>query len=176
MEMKICKKCNRERRLTQFTLLSKRGTKERQEVCRPCNIGGISAADRHKILREVYRHYIDLRDYVGRTGHDVIEHPVESEEGSGIYEHLAISFSDLKHGLGELAPRKREAFFFNVILDWRQKDVAEKMNITTVSVGQYVNAACMQLAKRYFAEYDDLHDLQSVHEQEENKYNEPVAK
>jgi len=111
---------------------------------------------------------MDLRDYVGRTGRDVIEHPVETEEGSGIYEHLSISFSDLKMGLNDLAPRKREAFFFNVILDWKQKDVAEKMGITTVSVGQYVDAACMQLAKRYFAENDDAHALQSVHDQEGN--------
>lgn len=172
METKTCKKCKKERRLTQFSLMSQSRSKKRQDICRSCNIGGIPAIDKHKILREVYRHYLDLRDYVSRSGHDVIEHPVETEEGSGVYEHLAISFSDLKHGLDELAPRKREAFFFNVILDWKQKDVADKMGITTVSVGQYVDAACMQLAKRYFAEYDDL---QSLHKQEENKYNESVV-
>lgn len=163
METKICKKCKKERRVTQFSYLPIPETKERQEVCRSCNIGGLSAADRHKILREVYRHYMDLRDYVRRTGRDVIEHPVETEEGSGEYVHLAVSFTDLMNGLNELAPRKREAFFFNVILDWKQKDVAEKMGITTVSVGQYVDAACMQLAKHYFAE-NDVHE--SIQEQD----------
>jgi DNA-directed RNA polymerase specialized sigma24 family protein len=124
------------------------------------------ASERHKILREVYRHYFDFRDYVGRTGQDIIEYAVESEEGSGTYVPMNISFSDLKDGINELAPRKREAFFFNVILDWRQKDVAAHMGITTVSVGQYVDAAMMQLAKRYFAEHDLL---ESVHDQERNR-------
>jgi len=146
-------------------LLPQSGAKERQEVCRSCNIGGISAADKHKILREAYRHYIDIRDYVSRTGRDIIEHPVEIEEGSGEYIPLTISFSDLKYGLNSLAPRKREAFFLHIILDWKQKDVAKKMGITTVSVGQYVDAAAMQLAKRYFAE---METLESVHEQERN--------
>lgn len=165
METKTCKKCNKERRLTQFSLVPRLGSKERLDICRPCNLGGLSATEKHKILREVYRHYMDLRDFVARTGHDVIEHSVETEEGSGEYEYLAISFSDLKHGLNDLAPRKREAFFFNVILDWKQKDVAEKMGITTVSVGQYVDAACMQLAKRYFSETEAL---ETVHEQDGN--------
>jgi len=73
-----------------------------------------------------------------------------------VIEHkgLSISFSDLKHGLEDLSPRKREAFFYNVILDWKQKDVAEHMGITTVSVGQYVEQAMIQLSKRYFAEDD----------------------
>jgi DNA-directed RNA polymerase specialized sigma24 family protein len=114
------------------------------------------ANERHKILREVYRHYTDFRDAVARGDvNDVIDYAVETEEGSGQYIPMNISFSDLKHGLGELAPRKREAFFYNVILDWKQKDVAEKMGITTVSVGQYVDAAMIQLSKRYFAEVDD---------------------
>jgi hypothetical protein len=166
MEMKVCKKCKKERRETQFSFRALPGSKERIDICRPCNIGGISAVDRHKILREVYRHYLDLRDFVGRTGHDIIEHPVETEEGSGEYQTLTISFSDLKHGLNELAPRKREAFFFNVILDWKQKDVAEKMGITTVSVGQYVDAAAIQLSKHYFAEVET--PLESVHELQGN--------
>jgi hypothetical protein len=164
METKTCKKCGNERRITQFSYVSQTGSKVRQDVCRVCNLEGISGVDKHKILREAYRHYMDFRDYVARTGRDVIEHPVNTKEGSGEYEFLAISFSDLKHGLDKLAPRKREAFFYNVILDWKQKDVAEKMGITTVSVGQYVDAACLQLAKRYFGENEDL---ESVHEQEE---------
>jgi hypothetical protein len=47
------------------------------------------------------------------------------------------------------------------------------MGITTVSVGQYVDAACLQLSKRYFAE-SDAH--QSVQNQEGNQYNGTVAR
>lgn len=125
------------------------------------------ANEKHKILREVYRHYFDFRDAFRRGDvDDVIEYAVETEKGSGKYLEINISLMDLKDGLNELAPRKREAFFYNVILDWKQKDVAEKMGITTVSVGQYVDAAMIQLSKRYFAEADTL---QSVQSQDGNK-------
>jgi predicted transcriptional regulator len=61
----------------------------------------------------------------------------------------------LQHSLSSLSERKREAIFYNVILDWKQKDVAERMGITTVSVGQYVDQGCTQLARIYFpAEYE----------------------
>ena len=120
------------------------------------------ANEKHKILREVYRRYLDFKDYVSRTGNDVIEYAVETEKGSGVYVPVTISFTDLKNGVNELAPRKREAFFLNVICDKLQREVAEIMNITTVSVGQYVDAAMIQLAKRYFAENDTL---ESVHDQ-----------
>lgn len=123
------------------------------------------ANEKHKILREVYRHYFDFRDAIARGDVDnIIEYAVETEEGSGIYAPINISFTDLKDGLNDLAPRKREAFFYNVVLDWKQKDVAERMGITTVSVGQYVEAAMIQLAKNYFAE----DPLLNVHEPSEN--------
>jgi DNA-directed RNA polymerase specialized sigma24 family protein len=101
----------------------------------------LTREQRHKILREVYRNYLSYESFISATGQDVIEH-----------KGVQISFSDLKFGIKELSPRKREAFFYNVILDMRQKDVAERMGITTVSVGQYVDAAMIQLGKRYFAE------------------------
>ncbi len=63
-----------------------------------------------------------------------------------------ISFFDLQHGLNELAPRKREAMFYNVILDMKQVDVAAIMHITPVSVGQYVEQAMLKLAEHYFPE------------------------
>lgn len=123
----------------------------------------LTLEDRHKILREIYRHYLDFESWrqgwgsqaPDRTSRDVITVGVETAKGSGKYVDLNISFSDLKDGLNELALRKREAFFYNVILDWKQKDVADHMGITTVSVGQYVEAACRQLAKRYFAEEEE---------------------
>jgi DNA-directed RNA polymerase specialized sigma24 family protein len=120
----------------------------------------------HRILREVLRHYTEFRELVGgyglaQAGADgrkhVLEHSywVENDKGERTKQTIGISFWDLHTGLKELAPRKREAIFYNVILDMKQKDVAKIMGITTVSVGQYVEAGCIQLAKRYFAEVED---------------------
>lgn len=126
---------------------------------------------RHRILREVYRHYLEYRSIVmsprsesdgsGKTSNSafcdngVIEHGyfIYNEDGS-IKDRIivTISFWDLFNGLKDLSPRKREAVWYNVILDQKQRDVAEKMKITTVSVGQYVEQAMLQLSERYFAE------------------------
>lgn len=98
----------------------------------------------HRVLREIYRHYIDFQDYYQRTGNDTIE-----------YKGYVISFIDLKGSLSQLSKRKREAFFYNVILDKKQEDVAKIMDVTTVTVGQYVEAACIILAKNYFPELEE---------------------
>ena len=116
-----------------------------------------SATAPHRILREVYRHYLEFRALVAQDGRShIIEHGyfVYAEDGETVVgkELLSISFWDLYEGLQNLSPRKREAVFYNVILDWKQRDVASRMGITTVSVGQYVEQAMQQLAKRYFAE------------------------
>lgn len=117
----------------------------------------------HRILREVLRHYTEYRELVNQDGRlHVIDYGywVYDEDGTRkSKEDVSISFWDLHQGLKELAPRKREAIFYNVILDEKQKDVAKHMGITTVSVGQYVEAGCIQLAKRYFAdEYENKKD------------------
>lgn len=114
----------------------------------------------HRVLREVYRNYLSYRDLVSNDGRNhIIDHGyfVYDEDGETVVskELVSISFWDLHSGLKALSPRKREAFFYNVILDWKQRDVAEKMGITTVSVGQYVDAAMLQLCERYFAETRD---------------------
>lgn len=112
---------------------------------------------KHRVLREVLRHYIEYREHVGSTGEHVITHGywVYPENGERYKEIVTISFWDLHRDIQDLSPRKREALFYNVILDWKQRDVAEEMGITTVSVGQYVEQACLQLAKRYFADEED---------------------
>lgn len=110
---------------------------------------------RHRVLREVYRHYLEFRQYVSNTGNHVIEHGYFIYDDNGEVKDkiiISISFWDLFNGLKDLSPRKREAVWYNVILDQKQRDVAEKMKITTVSVGQYVEQAMIQLAERYFAE------------------------
>lgn len=117
------------------------------------------AIPRHRVLREVYRHYLEFRDYVSSTGNSVIEHgyfiypdPKDPFSPDKQKVEVTVSFWDLHSGLKDLSPRKREAVFYNVILDWKQRDVAKKMGITTVSVGQYVEQGMIQLAERYFAE------------------------
>lgn len=113
----------------------------------------------HRVLREVLRHYTEYRELVNQDGRShVIDYGywVYNEDGTRKQkEQVSISFWDLHKGLNELAPRKREAIFYNVILDMKQKDVAKIMGITTVSVGQYVEAGTIQLAKLYFAEVED---------------------
>jgi DNA-directed RNA polymerase specialized sigma24 family protein len=118
----------------------------------------------HRVLREVYRHYLEFRDLVSLPEHDgqggygnsdgVIEHGyiVEDEDGNRKKVMVTLSFWDLQGALADLSPRKREAVFYNVILDQKQKDVAAKMGITTVSVGQYVEQAMIQLSEKYFAD------------------------
>ena len=116
----------------------------------------------HRILREVLRHYTEYRELVNQDGRlHVIDYGywIYHEDGTRKNkEDVSISFWDLHQGLKELAPRKREAIFYNVILDMKQKDVAKIMGITTVSVGQYVEAGTIQLAKRYFSEQQDASD------------------
>jgi DNA-directed RNA polymerase specialized sigma subunit len=96
-------------------------------------------AERYLILREVYRHYLDFEDYWRRTGRESITH-----------KGVTINFMDLKTGVDKLSGRKQQAFYLNVIRDMKQKDVALRMGITTVSVGQYVAEACRQLALVYW--------------------------
>jgi DNA-directed RNA polymerase specialized sigma24 family protein len=111
---------------------------------------------KHRILREIFRHYTELKAFVTAYGGDsLISHSyiVYDEDGEAVgKEDIDISFWDLHDALNVLSDRKREAVYYNVILDWKQKDVAEKMQITTVSVGQYVEQAVLQLAKHYWPE------------------------
>lgn len=43
-----------------------------------------------------------------------------------------------------------------MVQDMKQREVADIMGITTVSVGQYVEAAVMQLAEEYFKGDDNV--------------------
>ena len=109
---------------------------------------------KHRILREVYRHYYSFKQLFTREGTDVIEHSywVYNKNGTRDKHTITISLWDLHDGLETLSARKREAVYYNVLLDKKQKEVAEIMGITTVSVGQYVEQAMIQLADKYFAE------------------------
>ena len=101
-----------------------------------------------RVLREVLRHYSEFRELVMNGGDHIIEYSYVLEDGSK--ETIAFSFWDLHRGIKKLAPRKREALYWNVIQDQKQRDVAKRMKITTVSVGQYVQNACEQLLRHHF--------------------------
>lgn len=131
----------------------------------------------HRILREIFRHYTEFREYVAQGNDPILEHtylvPAEGEEAQcsknpqakkshtalkmrcvhcgAKMNRVSVSFNfwDLYRGLKELAPRKREAVLWNVIYDQKQKDVAKKMGITTVTVGQYVEFAMLQLVNSH---------------------------
>lgn len=94
-----------------------------------------------KIIRELYRHYLDFKDYCAYRGKYYVN-----------YGPFSLNIVDLQEGVNELPQKQKEAFFYNVILDLRQEDVKKIMGITTVSVGQYVESACRKLAARYFTD------------------------
>src|ERR1700752_730432 len=95
----------------------------------------------HKVLRQILRNYLSYRDHLAYvdTAHDGIEHSYvvneEDDDGNPTKRKvtLTISFSYLQNCLrpqskgGILSERKREALLYNVVFDWLQQDVAEKM-------------------------------------------------
>lgn len=124
----------------------------------------------HRVLREVLKHYLEFRDLVtspeqqatGTAGKTRTVATIQNTDGVIDYTYsvatsegiekvsMSISFWDLQGLLKHLSPRKREAVFYNVILDKKQKDVAKIMGITTVSVGQYVDQAMLQLERDFY--------------------------
>ena len=92
--------------------------------------------DKHLFLREFLRNYTAFEGYCSQSGKYDISH-------SG----YTINFLDLQGCLKKLSKRKKEAVFWNVIMDKKQKEVAELMEITTGSVAQYVEQAMVQVAK-----------------------------
>lgn len=160
---KRCSTCDNLKRQTQFSL-AKNG--KRSLECRACAYDGFTADERHKILREAYRNYLTFEQYVTDTSRDIIEYAIPASKGSDEYIPVQISFTDLQRALEAyqddvrvkgtpLSKRKEQAFYLNVLRDMLQRDVAEMMGITTVSVGQYVEQAMIQLCDYYFDEDKD---------------------
>lgn len=125
----------------------------------------IGVAPKHRILREVLRKYLTLKDACAAVGEFTIEvcaigGCINPKEGAmrghdGECQIVGINFLDLQNCLKRLSKRKKQAVFWNVICDQKQKDVAARMGITTVSVGQYVEQAMLQVAKDLWPEDDD---------------------
>jgi DNA-directed RNA polymerase specialized sigma subunit len=151
-------------------------------VCRLCNYDGLTAEEQHLIIREAYRNYLTFQEFVANNpdSNDVIEYAVPKSDDSDEYVTISISFTDLQRALKRyrdglraegtvLSKRKEQAFYLNVIRDMKQKDVAKLMDITTVSVGQYVDQGMLQLCDYYFAEQQDTQQtLTSETMQEQN--------
>jgi DNA-directed RNA polymerase specialized sigma24 family protein len=139
----------------------------------------ISTKERHLILREIYRHYLDYKDHYARTGHDILVGGTHDDDcqwwdrlkrvnkkidpsirdkdapctcGFSETGPVMISFLELQNSLKNLSKRKKEAVFLNVILDLTQREVAEVMQIKMVTVGQYVKSAMQKIEKEYFAD------------------------
>lgn len=93
------------------------------------------------IVKRMLVRYIELEDHFRQFGDYVIEH-----------RGISFSFLDLQGCLKDLPTRKKEAVYYNVILDMQQKDAAEIMGITSVSVGQYVSSVCLQIAEQLWGE------------------------
>lgn len=115
------------------------------------------AEPKHRILREVLRNYLSLKDASEHEDYTLTICRVKGctwSNARGIQKGhegecnlITVNFIDLQNCLRGLSKRKKEAVFYNVIYDMKQKDVAALMGITTVSVGQYVEQACLQVAK-----------------------------
>jgi DNA-directed RNA polymerase specialized sigma24 family protein len=117
---------------------------------------------RHRILREVLRDYLSLKTKCLEEGQwDIHLGDLPSwcsEEWDSPITEFSINFNDLKDCLHGLSTRKREAVFYNVILDMKQKDVAKIMGITTVSVGQYVDQAMLQVSRELWPQESDAEE------------------
>ena len=96
---------------------------------------------RHLILREIVRDYLTLESECNQS-----EGRFGGDQWTIQVGPVIVNFLDLQSCLKHLSKRKKQAVFYNVILDMKQKDVAKIMGITTVSVGQYVQAAFEQIA------------------------------
>lgn len=168
---KKCKSCKKLKIVTKFSLIlaasNNDGKELRRDVCRRCNYDGLFADERHKILREAYRNYLTWKDLIAyqqeKEALDVISYTVPKSEDTDEMVEVTISFHDLERALKQyngdlqqegtvLSKRKEQAFYLNVIRDMLQRDVAEIMGITTVSVGQYVEQGMFQLCDYYYAE------------------------
>lgn len=118
----------------------------------------------HRLLREIYRHYIEFRALFVDEGLDTLHHTYEwfdpdltaEPDAKGKYpanlnsvhkETVSFSLWDLDRGIDKLPERKRQAFYLNVICDLLQKEAGAIMGINHVTVGQYVEQAVLLLAE-----------------------------
>ena len=95
----------------------------------------------HRILREVLRGYTVFEEYVTITGNYEITH-----------QGYKFNFLDLQGCLKSLPQRQMEAVYWFIIQDERQKTVAARLGISTVTVGQYCDQAMRKITEELFPE------------------------
>jgi hypothetical protein len=142
----------------------KRGVLRRREVTVGVAVGEIET--KHMCLREVLRNYLMLKTAAENEdwtfeicrikGCIWYNSEIGVQKGhEGDCEMLTVNFLDLKNCLKKLSKRKMEAVYYNVILDMRQREVAEIMGITMVSIGQYVEAGMKQAAAELWPDVEE---------------------
>lgn len=95
----------------------------------------------HRVLREVLRNYGVFESLCSQTGDYEISH-----------RGVSFNFLDLQGCLKKLSKRQMEAVFFFVICDEKQKTVAERLGISTVTVGQYCESGLIRVAAELWPE------------------------
>lgn len=96
----------------------------------------------HRLLREVLKHYTVFETQCAQSGNYDIHRG-----------NITINFLDLKGCLKNLSKRQKEAVYWFVIRDEKQKVVAARMGISTVTVGQYVESGLMKVAQVLWPEH-----------------------
>lgn len=127
----------------------------------------VKQVERHIILREAYRRISSLAALAresapapaeGRIGGT--DKAINAQE-SGLSDSIELNDIELNYfdlmaalrSIRDTVPeRKRQAFWLNVILDMKQKDVADKLQVSPVTVGQHVTSVCKALEEAYFAD------------------------
>lgn len=137
----------------------KKSTRERSVYCTDqCYLEArVLKHPHHKVLREAIRHYLEFEAFVTNPDSDDVETVINATHGNLEFKGVTINFFDLQGALQMLSKRKKEAVFYHVIMDMKQKEVEKVMGITTVTVGQYVEQAMLQLMKNYF----DLNEMRN---------------
>lgn len=96
----------------------------------------------HRLLREVLRGYNLFEEHCALTGRYEIT-----------FQGHTFNFLDLQKCLEGLTNRQMEAVYWFIIQDEKQKTVAERLGISTVTVGQYCEASCIQIARKLFPDH-----------------------
>lgn len=123
----------------------------------------------HLVLRELVRSYSTLKTSNIKDWNNSVcrikgcanvysgeEGPMIRKGHDGPCDLVHINLMDLQGCLKNLSKRKKEAVFYNVICDMKQKDAAAIMGITTVSVGQYVEQSMLQMAKELWPDEENI--------------------
>jgi DNA-directed RNA polymerase specialized sigma24 family protein len=111
----------------------------------------------YKIIREALRHYAEYRHHFRAHGQigDVFSHTyIVYNDDAEPQEKVTVTlcYSDLLRCAKQLPQKKREALWYNIVLDKSNDEVASIMKCQTQTISQYVRSACEFLAEGYWNE------------------------